>query len=120
MEPKQIASIPLENGLTLELLDTSRKVAADRWRVRLMARIEIAVTDQGFSNELPRPATVEEMRAKLGNQVVYEYQTERNFVDQNEVASVLQNMQDGVLIKKNYYSHPDFGSRFIIKQYTSR
>ena len=41
---KVVASIPLENGLTLELLDASRLLAGDRWLVHLVARMEIPLT----------------------------------------------------------------------------
>lgn len=120
MEPTLIEFIPLENGLTLEIKDYSRKVAADRWLIKLVARMEITVTDTGFSDKLPQPAPLDQMRAKLGDRIHHEYQVERNFVDGAVKETVLNNMREGVLTKKPYYSHPDFGTRCIIKEFVKR
>lgn len=120
MEPKLIESIPLENGLTLEIKDYSRKVAADRWLVKLVALMEIAVTDKGFSDKLPQPAPLDQLRDKLGDRIHHEYKVERNFVDAADKQSVLDDMLAGMLTKKGYYSHPDFGPRCIIKEYVNR
>lgn len=120
MEPTLIASIPLENGLTLEIKDYSRKVAADRWLIKLVARMEISVTDTGFSDKLPQPAPLDQLKAKLGDRIYHEYKVERNFVDGAVKESVLDHMLAGVLTKKAYYSHPDFGPRCIIKEFVNR
>lgn len=120
MEPKLIESIPLENGLTLEIKDYSRKVATDRWLIKLVACMKIDVTDTGFSDKLPQPAPLDQLRTKLGDRIQHEYQVERNFVDVKDKESVLNQMHTGILIKKDYYSHPDFGTRCIIKEYASR
>lgn len=120
MEPKLIKSIPLENGLTIEIKDYSRKVAADRWLIKLIAQMEIAVTDEGFSDRLPQPAPLEQLRDRLGDRIYHEYQVERNFVDAADKTSVLEHMLAGMLTKKTYYSHPDFGPRCIIKEYVNR
>jgi hypothetical protein len=120
LESKIIETIALDNGLVLEIKDYSRKVAADRWLVKLVALMQIAVTDKGFSDRLPQPAPLDQLRDKLGDCIYHEYQVERNFVDAVNKESVLEHMLDGILTKQTYYSHPDFGARCIIKEYVNR
>ncbi len=119
MQPQRIESMALENGLTLEIWDASRQLASDRWLVKLVARMEIEVSHRWFGDELRPPADLDQMRAKLGTTLCFEYQTERNFVDQREKQIIYDNMFQSLLAKKPYYSHPDFAARFMIKEYAS-
>ena len=120
MSEIRIESIKMTNGLTLNLYDASRKVAADRWLVKLEARINITVTEDHFNNKVTLPAPLDQLRAKLGDAVTYTYQTERNFVDQRDKAAIFGQMQAGLLAKKPYYGHPDFAARYIIKEFARR
>ena len=117
MEPRHIESIALENGLKLEILDNSLKVAQDRWQVTVIARIEIEVTDRWFNDRLAPPARSDQLRNKLGDTVRFVSQVERNFVDDREKKSVLQQIQGRLLANIKYYSHPDFAARFIIREF---
>ena len=120
MEPQQIESMVLDNGLTLEIWDASRKVAADRWLVKLVACMEVEVSCRWFDDALRPPADIDQMRARLGDTQRFEYQTERNFVDQREKQEVFDNMLRSFTAKKAYYNHPDFAARFLTKEYAAR
>lgn len=117
MTPKKIESIELDNGLTLNLYDASRKVAADRWLIKLEANIEIEVSDHHFNDKTPLPAPLAQMRAKLGDKISYTYKDERNFVDRSNKDALFGQMQTSILAQKPYYSNPDFAARFIIKEF---
>jgi hypothetical protein len=45
VKEKLINTIRLDNGLELKLYDSSRKVAGDRWRVGIVARIDISLDE---------------------------------------------------------------------------
>ncbi len=116
-EPQPIRSLRLKNGLDLKLYDESCKVAGDRWRVRMVARIEIPVAH-------PFPARLDDgegesaRRQILGAHAVYRQVRERNFVDGASRHKVLQKLcRDFLNVQRDYLSHPDFGPRFILKAY---
>ena len=52
MYEKLIETIALKNGLALEIYDQSRKIAGDRWLVKIAAKIDIPIDslnlDQAF------------------------------------------------------------------------
>ncbi|MEZ4604449.1 MAG: hypothetical protein R2861_13920 [Desulfobacterales bacterium] len=60
-----IKTIPLENNLTLELFDASRKIAADRWQVTLKAGWRCRWKRQ-IAGSRPDPAKAAEIRQILG------------------------------------------------------
>ena len=78
-----IKTIPLENNLTLELFDASRKIAADRWQVTLKARMAVPV-EKAIAGSRPDPAKAAEIRQILGETITYEVQKQRNFIDDRE------------------------------------
>lgn len=117
MTPEKIESIELDNGLTLNLFDLSRKVASDRWLVKLEAAIDINVTEDYFNDKVPMPVPISEMRAKLGDRATYTYQAERNFVDAKDKDALLGQLQSNLLAQIRYYSHTNFAGRFLIKEY---
>jgi hypothetical protein len=93
-----------DNGLTLEIGDGFRKVAADSWLVKLTAHIETEVADRWFSYRLAPPATLAELHRKLGPIAHTTKQEERNFVDNEDNGMVLV----------------DFAARFIILAYNQK
>ncbi len=120
MEPQPIETRRLKNGLTLTIHDLSRKVAADRWRVELSARITISVEECWFGPALPAPAGLSDMRAALGEAARIEYRDIRNFVDEREKTVLFEAMRATVYRNaESYYSRPDFPGRFLIRQYSA-
>jgi hypothetical protein len=118
MTSQPVAHIHLDNGLTMEILDESRRVAGDRWQVRLLARIDIPVRANWFSGAAAAPAAEDELTQVLGESVRFEYRDERQFVDQAGKDRLFETLAAGVRANANrYYGHPDFGGRFIAKRY---
>lgn len=120
METKQIENIALTNGLTLEILDHSRKIAADRWAIKLTARIQIEVSDRWFSPEKSLPIPLDQLQDKLGKKIEHTYNEQRTFVDNNEKQAVFNQMVERLKSKLPYYGHPDFAARCILKTYADR
>jgi len=118
MDETLLKKIELKNGLTLEFIDVSRKVAGDRYRVALKTRVVVPVQETWFSREDAARPDLADIIAKAGNTVVFEQQKERNFVDEQEMPDVLKSMMAvaedyGV----RYIGHPDFPKKLIIKRY---
>lgn len=121
MTSKPLTTLALDNQLTLVLLDASRKMAADRWQIELVLRIDVPVSESCFNAESPPPASQSELVAVLGETTRFEYRDRRSFVDAGEKAAVLDQMQADLLaMAPRYYGHPNFAARFIFKMYMQK
>ena len=117
MHETRLDTIALGNGLHVTLYDGSRPVAGDRWLVRLVARLVVAVAPvfSDLSHAGLDPAAV---RKRLGTEVVYEYVSQRRFVDETEKEAVLAQQKEAFLeTVAGYLANPSFASRFIAKKY---
>lgn len=118
MKPTLIKSISLENGLTLELYDASRRVAGDRWQVALAARIHFAVDDIHIGSNPDTSANAAAIKEALGGTIRFEQKRERNFIEESKKTAVLNNLIDSFLdSSQKYFSHPEFAKRFALKEY---
>ncbi len=116
MKETLVRKIALANGLTLELVDASRKVASDRYRVELIERIHVPVDTDLFTEK--DAIDVGALRATLGVAVVFEKRTERNFIDENKKDAVFDALVEAsVTDTVRYYAHPDFARKFLMKTY---
>lgn len=120
MEEKVIQQTKLDNGLSLSIIDHSRKIAADRFYLCMTARIEIAVADHIADLDSMEDVSSQEVADLLGDTVLFEQKMERNFVDERDkdeiFTSMLASMQENTL---QYYGHSDFAKRFIVKEYAA-
>jgi len=118
VEEKLVKIMELENGLVLKLFDVSKKIAADRWLVAFIARIEILtdnfLTEKNFSLNV----TADEIKKSLGSMVIFEKKDERNFIDEKKKDEVFKNLSLSYLnTSLSYLSHTDFSKKFILKKY---
>jgi hypothetical protein len=105
----------LANGLTLELLDLSRRVAADRWAVAVMARAAVPVNAETADGAAERWTDVRDL---LGAEVVYEKKMERSFVDGAEKDALVSSMTVSFCDQvAPYLGRPIFPARFIRRCY---
>ncbi|MDJ0784453.1 MAG: hypothetical protein QNJ22_20995 [Desulfosarcinaceae bacterium] len=117
MTQQPLATLTLDNQLTLNLFDESRQMAADRWRVELVLQIEIPISERWFDDTEP-PAQVAELTAALGESVRFEYRDSRTFVDAGEKAALLERLQANLLaMAPQYYGHANFPARYIARRY---
>ncbi len=99
--------VKLENGLTLEIWDESRKIAEDTVKVALTARIKVALKPE----YLPGMEQYETVRRVFGDELLYEQRNERTFVDFKDRDAVFgQLLSDFKDATMKYISRPDFAS----------
>ena len=118
MTENTIKKINLKNGLDLEFIDISRKIAGDRYRVALLTRIEVPVEKGWFSETNQEIPDIGDIRKKIGNRIIFEQKRERNFIDDQEKEAVIKNIIEvaedyGI----RYLGHPDFPQKLILKRY---
>ena len=118
MDEKVIETIPIGSGLTLELVDCSRLLAGDRWKVILEARLEIELSpDLWTGDQAPGPSR-EAMQEFLGDTQRFVQRRERVFVSPEDRESLLNEYVAGIKTDLvPYLKHPAFIKRFLEKQY---
>ncbi len=102
MSNKPIHTVDLDNGLQVAFYDESKKVAADRYMVRLRFAMQIPVDDA--------------RRAALGSTVTFEQVRERIFVPADHKQTVFQTLLDTCVSHAvQYLGHPEFVERYLQK-----
>jgi hypothetical protein len=118
MPQKLIEKIALPNDLILELWDQSRPMAGDRWLVSLLARVEIPILPDYFSNLDDGKQAYQDLVAACGDPLVFTQEKVRHFVDEGETKEVLmalcKRFKDNLL---SYLGNPKFASLYIMKKY---
>ncbi|MBN1381237.1 MAG: hypothetical protein JXA41_06155 [Deltaproteobacteria bacterium] len=115
MDMNCVDKIPLTNGLTVEVFDLSRLIAADTTKVELLFKIEIKMDKAFFSSDDQYELT----RRIFGDILYYEYKMERTFVDNTDRQTIFNEFMD--TFKKDslpYLSHKDFARRFCLSKYS--
>jgi hypothetical protein len=106
--------IPMPNGLTVEVHDLSRPIAAGTIRVEIAVRISMTLSPDDFAE----PSQYERTRAVFGDEIVYEHRLLQSFVsnDQKDVVSrpLLDHFKQASL---PYLSSPKFRARFAASKY---
>ena len=115
---KLINTMRLDNGLKLNFYDTSRKVAGDRWRVGIVARIDIPLDDAWFFAIDENVVDLAAFRKACGGKVRFEQKRERNFIDAKYKDSVLRSLMDSYIESTlAYLSHADFAKKQVLRRY---
>ena len=118
MSERLIEKITLPNGLILEIWDTSRLMAGDRWLVSLLAKVEIAVLPEYFSTLDDGEQAYQDLVAAHGNSLVFTQEKVGLFVDEKETEDVLtrlcKRIKDNLIA---YLGNPKFASLYVLKKY---
>ena len=120
-EKQLIKKMVLDNHLTVILMDQSRKISEDAYRVAMAAQMDIPVEKSLLIDTTLAEVAFEKVVNKLGDQVRFEYRVERNFIMEKDKDTVLQNLVD--TFTKNmigYLSKESFPGKFIVKQYNDK
>jgi hypothetical protein len=118
MEGKLIDKTKLENGLTLEVYDRSRRVTGDRWLVSFVARIDVEVRPEYFESLHTQGLAFKDIRAAVGEKVNYHNEKTRNFIAETEKDEVFRGLKERFLgASLVYLSSPDFPRKLILRQY---
>ncbi|MFH1080023.1 MAG: hypothetical protein V1766_07145 [Pseudomonadota bacterium] len=106
--------IPMPNGLTAEVHDLSRQIAADTVRVEMVIRIPVALRPDDFAE----PSRFEQTRAVFGEEIVYEHRLERSFVSSGQKDDVFRTLLETFKqASLPYLTSPRFRTRFAEFKY---
>jgi hypothetical protein len=110
-------SIELKNGLILELWVKSKPMAGDRWKIGIIAQIDVPVK-QVLEPNGNASVNIDEIKELLGESVRFEKKIERFFVDEKEKDKIILEMINSLAETLfPYLSHPQFCKRFIIREF---
>jgi len=115
MDERRTDKITLENGLTLELYDCSRRVAGDRWLVSFVARIDVQVRPEYFEDH---NLSFEAIRRAVGDKTTYAYEKTRNFIEETKKDEVCERLKRRFLqTTLTYFSSANFPRNMILSRY---
>jgi len=106
---KRYETIALPNSLTLEIWDNSRPIAADTWKVELIARIAVPFRPEYF----PTRQQYDKLTSTLGQEGRYEYRQWRTFVRSEAQEATFQELLHFFKTHTEpYLAHKGFPARF--------
>jgi hypothetical protein len=109
----------LTNRMVLGLYDHSRRIAGDRWFVKLQGRARIVLTPDFFEHvREDDPELLEIIRERLGNELIFTLGKERHFISEEKrelvMAELLARVHENMLV---YLNSPSFPGKLFRKQY---
>jgi len=117
-EPRLIKTVTLSNGLKVYCYDKSKHVAGDRWYVCLRVEVPIEVKKEFFNGLGSADKAYEEFVKAFGNEYVFSYEKERNFIAESNVQRLLEDLlNDFMTHTGSYLVHPGWQKRCIVKAY---
>lgn len=124
MENKLVKTIGLKNNLKLKIYDRSKKMAGDRWLVKMIAQVDIPVSSVPETlHDLQHypDSDKDEILKLLGSVVIFEQKRERFFIDESKKESVFNEVCDHFVKSTiNYLSHPDFPKKYVIIKFREK
>ena len=117
-EGRLLQQIELDNGLTILLYDQSKPIVGNRWQLRLQITVPVIVKAEYFAKcDAPQQAFLE-LTTALGNTIQLTLEKVRNFVGENEVAEVMEQMKREFLqSSQTYIASVNFAEKFTLKKY---
>jgi hypothetical protein len=109
----------LENNMTLTVHDQSKKMAGDRWLIKIVCEAEIPV-DEGFfarvaEDDLELRA---EVREAMAGSVRFSVTKERTFVAETERAALVERMVTEIMDNMvTYLNRPEFPDKLFARKY---
>lgn len=109
----------LENNMTLTVYDHSKKMAGDRWLVKIVCEAELPVDEEFFSlvpeSDLDLQA---EVREAMAGSVKFSAIKERTFIAETERGSLVELMVTEVLTNMvTYLNKPGFPAKLFARKY---
>lgn len=111
---KHVENLNLPNGLSMDVWDVSRQIAADTVKVELVIKMDVAFESSYFDEE-DHYLKTRRIFGPVGN---YEYRKERTFVHNAETETVFRNLLDD--FKKDalpYLAKDEFPRKFSQSKY---
>ena len=118
VEVKHLGDEQFANGVAVRFYDESRRVAGDRWQVKVRCDIAVLVSELFWSLVSGEPELIDEIRAALGDEIVLSKAIERNFISEEEkevlVAEIVSRNRRNIY---GYLADPGFPERFFQRRY---
>ncbi|MBU4264123.1 MAG: hypothetical protein KKC76_19905 [Proteobacteria bacterium] len=84
-------SIMLANSIKVTFYDLSKKIAADRWLIKVKCEVALPVQDEQF-DAIADAELASAMKQDCANTVIHNLFRERNFIDEKDKDGVLQEL----------------------------
>jgi hypothetical protein len=114
-----IESKELASGMVVTIEDASKRVAGDRWLVKIRCEATIPVPQECIDEQVEEDDSLKAaVLARLGERLAFAVSKERNFVDDREKEAVLAGLVENV--RKNmltYLANPLFPARLFASHY---
>ncbi len=111
-------SVEMENGLTLEIWNKSKVIAGDRWKVSVVARVEVPLAKAFEKIGEAFPDSLAQMRDLIGDFAVFEKKMDRFFIDEREKDELKRELVESLFeTVLPYISKPKFAKRFLLAEY---
>jgi len=109
----------LENNMTLTVYDQSKKMAGDRWLVKIICEAELPVDDVFFSRLPEADSDLQaEIREKMAGSVKFSATKERTFIAESERAALVELMVADILTNMvTYLNKPGFPGKLFARKY---
>ena len=109
----------LENNMTLTVYDQSKKMAGDRWLIKIICEAELPVDEEFFSRISEADIALQaEVREVMAGSVKFSATKERTFVAETERASLVELMVADILTNMvTYMNRPEFPERLFARKY---
>ena len=121
MNEKLINTIQLENRMQLDIFDCSRKLAGDRWLIKLVARMTIPISKAIFHSSSHPEEAINEIKSALGENVLFEQKRERIFIDKAEKEIVFNELYDSFISSTvDYLSNHAFPEKYVLKKFREK
>ncbi len=117
---KLISEQNLDNSLCIKITDQSRRIAADRWYIKMVCEVKMSLTDEHLEKIRADegPELFSAIRRLLGDEITMELVQERNFIDEaarQEIGSgMLASIDDNI---SGYLASASFPARFFGLRY---
>lgn len=116
-----LENLELNNNLSVSLYDLSRKVAGDRWLIRIKCIATAGLPEEFFKKKLEAeddPGLVDDIKEKFGGTLSFEMSRELNFVDENDKDGVTVYLMDSLRNNTiDYIGRESFLDKLLAKKY---
>ena len=113
-----VDTLILPNNLELRIYDRSRKLAGDRWYVKVMMEIPVPLTPEILERLTPDKDLAAEFVREKGNPFPYRYSKARHFIDEKEKDRAFQELKEDFLRTNwNYVGSSRFAFLAVAKAF---
>ena len=109
----------LENNMTVTVHDQSKKMAGDRWLIKIVCEAELPVDEEFFSRLPEEDIELQaEVREIMAGSVLFSVAKERTFVAETERVALVERMVEEIMANMvTYLNRPEFPERLFASKY---